>query len=316
MLTITHTHEAGTLIEGTTRGDGTAEILKANRWRWGRSISAWYVPHSRDHRPNLRTIRTTAAALEAAGFTVAQEIDSTARSTSEVEADKIARQADRVNALEAKVDRKTAAADAAWVRHERDAERLPQGGESIKIGHHSENRHRNAIDRAHTSATRGLAAADEAEHAAARATAAAATTGARYNPQTVANRIEKIAADIRRVERRIVAPVYDFTTGYAPATETKQQGRAEALAPALTELRDQLTYWENIRAQQIADGTATNYSPATVKKGDAVKIRGHWCRVARANPKTVSIEADYSWTDRAPWSEVQDHRPTTAASAS
>ena len=40
MLTITHTPEAGTLIEGTSRGDGTAEILKASGWRWGRSIGA------------------------------------------------------------------------------------------------------------------------------------------------------------------------------------------------------------------------------------------------------------------------------------
>jgi len=30
MLTITHTHAEGTLIDGTDRGDGTAEILKAN----------------------------------------------------------------------------------------------------------------------------------------------------------------------------------------------------------------------------------------------------------------------------------------------
>jgi hypothetical protein len=43
MLTITHTHAEGTLIEGTSKGGGTAEALKANAWRWGRSISAWSV---------------------------------------------------------------------------------------------------------------------------------------------------------------------------------------------------------------------------------------------------------------------------------
>ena len=32
MLSITHTHEAGTIIEGTAKGDGSAAILKANRW--------------------------------------------------------------------------------------------------------------------------------------------------------------------------------------------------------------------------------------------------------------------------------------------
>ena len=39
-LTIPHTHESGTLIDGTTRGDGTADALKATGWRWGRSIGA------------------------------------------------------------------------------------------------------------------------------------------------------------------------------------------------------------------------------------------------------------------------------------
>ncbi len=63
----------------------------------------------------------------------------------------------------------------------------------------------------------------------------------------------------------------------------------------------------------MKDGHATNYSAATVKKGDAVKIRGHWCIVARANPKTVSVETAYSWTDRAPWAEVEDHRPANVA---
>ena len=59
MLTITHTHEAGTLIEGTTRDDGSSAILKANGWRWGRSIAQWYLPHTREpvlrHRPMFIT---------------------------------------------------------------------------------------------------------------------------------------------------------------------------------------------------------------------------------------------------------------------
>ena len=61
MLSITHTHEAGTIIEGTAKGDGSAAILKANRWRWGRSIDAWYVPNSRDRLPQHHIITRTAA---------------------------------------------------------------------------------------------------------------------------------------------------------------------------------------------------------------------------------------------------------------
>lgn len=52
------------------------------------------------------------------------------------------------------------------------------------------------------------------------------TTAARYNPVTVANRIEKIAADIRRTERSVVADVYDSEKGYRPATEEHKAKRA------------------------------------------------------------------------------------------
>ena len=315
MLTITHTHEAGTIIEGTAKGDGTAAILKANRWRWGRSISAWYVPNSRDRLPQHHVITRTAAALEAAGFELETlQLDMTTRSTAEVEAAKAARQAARVDALDAKAQRKTSRADELWQKHERDVASLPEGGEPIKIGHHSERRHRNSIDKAHNSARRGIDAQHEAEEAARRAEAATHTTGARYNPVTVANRIEKIAADIRRWERQIDADVYDAETGYRPATEEQKAKRAAHYAPKLDEMRDQLTYWQQVRADQIASGQTTGYNPETVKKGDAVKIRGSWHKVARANAKTVSVETPYTWTNRAPWAEVQDHRAATSGS--
>lgn len=316
MLNITHTHEAGTVIEGTAKGDGTAEILKANRWRWGRSISAWYVPNSRDRLPQDHVITRTAAALEAAGFELAPlEIDRTTRSAAEVEAGKIARQADRADALDAKAERKSATADTLWAKHERDVSRLPEGGEPIKVGHHSEGRHRNALSKADASARRGIDAQHEAEEAARRAVAAATTTDARYNPVTVANRIEKIGADIRRYERETVADVYDPEKGYRPATDEQKTTRAAHYAPKLDELRDQITYWEQVRADQIATGKATGYSRDTIAKGDAVKIRGHWAKVARVNQKTVSVETGYSWTQTAPYAAIQDHRALTAADA-
>src|SRR5699024_12399894 len=74
------------------------------------------------------------------------------------------------------------------------------------------------------------------------------------------------------------------------------------------------SYWQQVRAAQIAEGTATNYGPEMVSKGDAVKISGQWVRVARANAKSVSVEilirpeTGYTVTHRAPWAHVQDHR--------
>lgn len=305
-LTITHSHEAGTLIEGTAKGDGTADVLKRTGWRWGRSIAAWYVPNSRDHLPNGYKIDRTVQALTDAGFEVTTEVSTAHLPTAEVEAGKISRQADRVDALEAKADRKDAAEVAAWERVEGAMARLPQGGEPIHVGHHSEGRHRNAIAKADTAMRRSIEATADAERARGRADAAATTTDSRYRPVTVANRIEKLSAEIRKLERRITEPRYDAERGYVPATP-EQIGAARArLTPYIDEKRDQVAYWEGVRAAQIESGTATGYGRGTVQKGDEVKVRGYWYPVVRVNAKSVTVRTPHSWTDTVPYAELQD----------
>jgi hypothetical protein len=312
MLTITHTHEAGTMIDGTSRGDGTAEVLKATGWRWGRSIGAWFVPNSRDHLPNAWKINRTTAALRAAGFEVETEVTYDHRSTAEVEAAKIERQADRVEALDAKADRKATAEETATERAEAALGRLPEGGEPIHVGHHSETRHRNAIAKADTAMRRSVEAFRDAEIARGRAEAAAHTTDARYAPVTVANRIEKLSAEIRKMQRQTEGPVYG-ATGICPATADEHARRLARLTPYIEEKRDQLGYWEGVRAAQIETGKATGFERATVKKGDRVKVRGHWHEVVRVNAKTVSVSTDYSWTDTVPYAEIQELRGPAAA---
>ena len=52
MTAITHTPAGGTILEGTTKGDGTNHILKTcGPWRWSRNLGAWYIPRSRDTAP-------------------------------------------------------------------------------------------------------------------------------------------------------------------------------------------------------------------------------------------------------------------------
>jgi hypothetical protein len=104
-VTITHTHETGSLVSGTSRGDGSAEILKGFGWKWGRSIDVWYLPMSRDRLPKTYLIERTAAELRNAGFEVTVTVEVLFRATVDVEADKISRQADRTAALEAKAER-------------------------------------------------------------------------------------------------------------------------------------------------------------------------------------------------------------------
>ena len=69
-IALVHTHADGTIAYGTSKGDGSAEVLKANRWRWSRNLQAWYVPHSRDKLSKDWVIDATKTALEAAGFEV------------------------------------------------------------------------------------------------------------------------------------------------------------------------------------------------------------------------------------------------------
>ncbi|TQO19658.1 uncharacterized protein DUF3560 [Rhodoglobus vestalii] len=311
MLIITHSHETGTMIEGTVRGDGTAEILKAQRWRWGRSIAAWFVPQSRDRLPKWPTINATAAALRAAGFEVATKIDEATRSTAEVEAGKIERQEQRAGALDSKADRKATVADQAQARADRAHDSLPEGGEPIKVGHHSENRHRNAIEKAHNTQGRAIEAGNDATEAARRAETAQHTTGARYSVQTVANRIKKLEADTRRTQRHITGK-RDWITNDAGQSEFSAEPIAatgaylDRLTILLAEQQDQLTYWLQVRADQIAGGTATNYTRETISKGDFVRHRFGWAEVARVNAKSVSIRTEYSWTDTLEYEAIKE----------
>ncbi|MDJ0396497.1 DUF3560 domain-containing protein [Rhodococcus sp. G-MC3] len=148
------------------KGDGTNVILKAYGWRWFASLITWGIRGSRDRPPQRRIIDATAAALRTAGFDVELDIDTTARPAALVESDRAERQTDRVAALAAlgaKAERRSERADAAWEAEQRAVAALPPAGEPIKIGHHSEGRHRHAIDKAYNATRKAIAATDAAK---------------------------------------------------------------------------------------------------------------------------------------------------------
>jgi hypothetical protein len=306
MLVITHTPEAGTLIDGTAKGDGTAPILKRCGWRWGRSISTWYLAHSRDRRPKLHIITRTQAELTRAGYDVSLDIDDTVRAAVEVEAATAARAADRVKALEVKADRRRADEARAWKKADDTLGRLPEGGEPIKVGHHSEKRHRRDVQSAHTSLGRAVEAQQDVEAVEARLRAAQSATARRYSPGAVARRIDKLEAQLRGTERILNGYTRSKGTPYAewqpPAAGAARTHHESVRA----EVVDKIAYWTAVRDEQIATGQATNYSKDTVSKGDRVRVWGHWRTVVRANPKTVSLATGYSWTDKVAYHEIED----------
>lgn len=314
-LSITHTHAEGTLITGTTRGDGSAEILKNQRWRWGRSIGCWYIPRSRDTPAKRTVINATVTALEAAGFAVTVEVDNTPRPTAEVEADKLDRAQDRADALAAKAQRKDTAAATAWQRSQAAGEALPPGGEPIKVGHHSEGRHRRSIDKAWNAMGKAVEAEKTAQEAHRRAEAAAATVAHHHSPHQVATKITEAQTRIRAINRRLDGYTADRGTPYATEIPAATGPARDQALSDLTHAQQDLDYWQQIRTEHIATGATANYTREDIKPGDLIRYRRNWAKVARVNPKTVTIWHDESRKvtsdSRISYTAITDHKPAT-----
>jgi hypothetical protein len=241
-------------------------------------------------------------------------IDGGHRATDVVEADRTARQQARADALADKADRDAAAADAAHHRARQLGDQIPFG-QPILVGHHSEPRMRRHAQRIHTAMDTAVAAAEQAKETERRAAVAAVGTDARYHPVTVANRIQKLTADRNRITRlldghvRTLAVLRDGTR-HTQTTSPAAGPFRDRLTARSADVADQLTYWEGIRDQQITTGAAAGHSQATIHPGDAVRIRGRWYPVIRANRKTVTVPSTLGpWTDTAPYHEITDHRP-------
>lgn len=288
-ITITHSHAEGTLIEGTAKGDGTNEILKANRWRYSRAVG-WYIPRSRDRQPNARTINATAAALREAGHEVTTQIDNTPRDAATVEAERLAHEEARAERTADRATNAAARAEAAQARFDRDRAALPWGGQPILVGHHSERPHRNAIARADRSLGAAVQADREAEAAAETAERAAEATAKRYEPKAVAIKIDNLSKELHKIRRRITGSSHNFGGGYVEVTPPAHGAHLDYLRTEETRLEGELKLWQDVRAEQLASGQAQDYSRDTIAKGGRVQLCGRWWhKVKRVNPKTVTL---------------------------
>ncbi|MBE5477988.1 hypothetical protein E3G68_005342 [Mycobacteroides abscessus] len=323
-LTITHSHAEGTLIAGTARGDGSADILKsvvdpwtgrAGAWRWSRNLGSWYVARSRDTRAKTPLIEATKSALETAGFDVTVVVDDGYRATADVEADAVRQQERRVDALTSKADHRTTAADAAWEAEKHARDLLPPLGQPILVGHHSERRHRKAIERADNAIRNAFDATNAAQEADRRAAAAAGTTAFRYNPSVVRRRIGRLEADLRRFERARDGYTRTlFTDGRGVKhveTEPPAVGdHRERVLAEIARLTDQIGFWKG-ELERAAESGASIWDARTVLVGDRVLLGVGWGAVERVNARSVRI-AGWSWRvpfDRIKQVETADGQP-------
>lgn len=310
MIEITHTAAEGTLITGTHRGDGTAAILKTAGCRWSGKLGCWYVPRSRDQKPDTRRLTSLAATLTEAGHAATATVDDTTRPLHEIEADRADRSEQRTARLEARAGRLDVAGDASYQAYRAIADRIPLG-QPVLSGHHSAPRHRRDLARMDARMSKSVQAHTAARDALAAAEASAAHLGARYAPRTVANRILKLEADARRLQA-----MRDGTGFYAEHGAAHGAYRDE-LNEQRRDVEERLTYWRAIRDEQQSTGAAPTHDATTVHVGDSVNIRGLWRTVVRVNRTTVSVATGYTWTDRAPWHEVDQvrHSATCPSSA-
>lgn len=179
--------------------------------------------------------------------------------------------------------------------------------EPIKVGHHSEGRHRRAKER--VSRKMGQAVQLGREAAELRGRAAAALAAAKPDSERSAafmmRRIEGLGAELRKIERTIAG---HHTSGLeaVPADLSTEWG--QRLAAKRDELTEGVAYWE-----ALLDGHGgVPHSKATIKAGDT--ITGQWvggrARVERTNAKTVSIilldHPLVGWKGKVPYAEIVD----------
>lgn len=282
-LTIVHDHENGTVLDGDTRkGDGVLEILTNHRFQWRRNVGI-YIPQSRDKFADLRSITAAAEALRAAGWKVAVEVDDVWRVAADREGARAERVSARVGRLTERAVRRFREGDA---RHKaaRDLSNSMPFGEPIKIGHHSEGRHRRAFEKIEANHQRAYAAWEYAEHLAARAGGAAANEAAKHNPRAIMRRIETMQADRRRFLRHL-----------EDAERGEAVGQMRRCSLEIEKLDEDIHYQRAKLGDMAATGRFVAWGPDDFAKGDEANIEGRWCQVARINVKGVSVRQRWDW---------------------
>ncbi|KUL23200.1 DUF3560 domain-containing protein [Streptomyces regalis] len=290
-IEITHTRRDGTLVEGTDKGDGSAEILRMRDYGWRRSVpfkwsrylGCWYLPHSRDKQAVRPTIDLLAERLRKKDFEVSITInEDERRSFAEAEADRAERAEGRAERFGGYADNAAASSESLHGQARQMASSIPFG-QPILVGHHSEQRDRNFRDRIHNTMGKGIAEGERASYWANREEASANYEKFRKNPPRTLRRIAKLEAELRRVEK--------WQKGESAGGFTRDIGNPETVAELERrnqELTEEIDYWQQIIKKAEEDGFKV-WSRADFKRGDFARAHGRWFEVLRVNPKSVTV---------------------------
>lgn len=217
----------------------------------------------------------------------------------ELKVEKAEARAERMEAhAENAQERAAQAFDRADLREEKSGIPL---GQPILVGHHSERRHRRAIERADNAMRKGIEESDKAKYFERRAESAAYTASQAdlQDKRYLQNRIDENEKHVRDVDRRLAK-----MASYGLTPEQEQEYK-ERLANVRVKYQEKLDYFT--AAMNALGGVG--YSRETVKPGDVVKIRGRWEKVVKSNGKTVAVTSCFPWPLKYPWAEIQEHKP-------
>jgi hypothetical protein len=175
-------------------------------------------------------------------------------------------------------------------------------GEPIKIGHHSERAHRRAFERIDANYRAAYAAYDYAEHLANRAEGAEANEEAKNGARAIMRRIERIETDKRKYEREL-GELMESDPANRSAYRRRLRLEIERISEEVAHQRAKL-------GDRAASGEFVAWSKGDFQKDDLANIGGTWCKVVRANAKTVSVENRYGWggNGTAPYDKVFGRR--------
>ena len=102
------------------------------------------------------------------------------------------------------------------------------------------------------------------------------------------NRLRGFEANLRAARRRT-------TLGCGPVDP---RGGLARIDEEIGHLREQITYWAEVREQQIRDGGAPNYGREDLETDDLVLYNSSWYPVVRVNRVSVTVPSPMSnWTD-------------------
>lgn len=307
-IVIRHTHEHGTTVEGSSRGDGVWDALRPLGWTYRRNPGI-FIRGSRYKSADRWKINRAADAVRALGLSCAVAIEETL-SFAEREAARVDAAEERAERFTDRSGRAAASSQSARDASDRIGERFWMG-QPILVGHHSEGRARRDQERMHNAMRKSIAEGERAGYWASRAAAADAYERYRKNPGRTLRRIEKLDAERRGVLRERDG-VDDKGRRADVWRRQPSEARRQELTRRLAEYDEELTYWAETIKEAERRGFKV-WGRADFVKGDFVQWRGSWYEVTRANAKTATVPHIHAAFDGGTVGAVGDCRVVTRA---